>query len=94
MARYILYKRMAIVRKSCQWGCRQQRQRPERDLETTPVFSGLTKMFGCAPSDKARRECLRWIREVWFENARGLKIRFKNVRNKLLDRKKYHDIIN
>ena len=70
VARYILYKRMAIVRKELSMGCWQQRQRPERDLETTPVFSGLLqKCLDARPLDKTRRECLRWMGEVWFENA-------------------------
>lgn len=46
---------MAIVRKELSMGVPAAEARPERDLETTPVFSGLTKKcLDARPLIKAR----------------------------------------
>ena len=53
MARYILYKRMAIVRKELSMGVPAAEAASRAGFGDYSSFSGLTKMFGCAPSDKS-----------------------------------------
>ena len=53
MARYILYKRMAVVRKELAMGAPAAEAASRAGFgDYSSFFRAYKKMFGCAPSDK------------------------------------------
>lgn len=70
MARYILYKRMAIVRKELAMGV------PAAEAASKAGFGDYSSFFraykkkylGARLLIRTRRECLKWIRGARFKN--------------------------
>ena len=73
VARYILYKRMAIVRKELAMGVPAAEAASRAGFgDYSSFFQGIQKKCLAARLlIRTRRECLKWIREVRFKNVRG-----------------------
>lgn len=63
VARYILYKRMAVVRGNSRQGYRRRKRPPMRVSGITPAFSAhIRRCSDARPRTKEEPDCLRWIK--------------------------------